>query len=70
MASALVFAPHCPRCRCRVLLGTDRIVRFAWSGDGDGDGDGDRVVVLRCVCGEFVDWDQRPRAEVVLGATA
>ncbi len=51
-----------------MLLGTDRIVRFAWSGEGDGDGD--RVVVLRCVCGELVDWDQRPLAEVVLGATA
>lgn len=61
-----MFAPHCPTCRCRILLGTDRIVRFDWNKVGA------RVVVLRCVCGELVDWDQRPAHESArpLGATA
>ncbi len=49
-----MFAPHCPTCRTRVLLGTDRIVAFA------ADRSGERVVVLRCTCGDLVDWDQRP----------
>ena len=57
-----MFAPHCPSCECRVLLGPDRIVRFEWTPAGS------RIVVLRCTCGQFVDWDQRPLAP--LAATA
>lgn len=49
-----MFAPHCPACRRQVLLGTGRIVHFAWNGDGA------HVVVLRCFCGELVDSDQQP----------
>lgn len=52
-----MFAPHCPTCGRQVLLGSGRIVSFAW------DGDGEHVVVLRCFCGELVDWDQ-PRPTV------
>lgn len=51
-----MFAPHCPTCRRRVLLGTDQIERFAWEGDR-------RVAVLRCFCGTLVDWNQRPAAD-------
>jgi len=51
-----MFAPFCPVCGHRVLLGTDQIVRFAW------DGDGQRVAILRCYCGELVDWNQQPPA--------
>lgn len=32
-----------------MLLGTRRIVRFAW------DDDGDRTVIVRCYCGELLD---------------
>ncbi len=46
-----MFAPHCPSCRRRVLLGTDQIVRLAWA-------DGRRTAILRCFCGTLVDWDQ------------
>ena len=56
-----MFAPYCPSCESRVLLGPDRIVEFAWAGNG-------RVVVLRCTCGTLVDWDQIP--PLSLGATA
>ena len=45
-----MFAPHCPSCRTRVLLGTDRIVELA------ADGMGGLTVTLRCTCGELVDW--------------
>lgn len=51
-----MFAPHCPTCRRRVLLSTDHIVRFAWDGAS-------RVAVLRCHCGELVDWNQQAPAE-------
>jgi len=27
-----MFAPWCPTCRTRVLLGAESIVRFAWDG--------------------------------------
>jgi len=57
-----MFAPHCSTCRCRVLLGADRIVHFAW------DGEGHRVVILRCTCGELVDWDARPPAHDAPGS--
>ncbi len=50
-----MFSPHCPTCGHQVLLGTDRIVRFAWSG-------GERAVVLRCWCGDVVSWNQQPPA--------
>ena len=50
-----MFAPHCPTCRRRVLLSTDHLVRFAWQG-------GERTAVLRCLCGELVNWDQQPPA--------
>lgn len=49
-----MFAPYCPACGSQVLLGPDRIVRFAW------DGAGRRTVVLRCACGDLVDWDRPP----------
>ncbi len=49
-----MFAPHCPRCCRRVLLGTRRIVHFSWSGEGE------RVVTLRCHCGELLDSGQGP----------
>lgn len=49
-----MFAPYCSACRRRVLLGTNRIVRFDFSGAGR------HVVVLRCLCGTHLDWDQRP----------
>ncbi len=51
-----MFAPHCPACQRRVLLSTDRIVRFASTGGGR------HLVVLRCDCGELLDWDQQPPA--------
>jgi hypothetical protein len=49
-----MFAPHCPVCRRRVLLSTDQIVRYASAGGGR------HTVVLRCGCGELLDWDQAP----------
>ena len=55
-----MFAPHCPSCRTRVLLGTDRIVELA------ADGMGGLTVTLRCTCGELVDWDQTPAAPMAL----
>ena len=46
-----MFAPHCPTCDRRVLLGPRRIVRFASTELG-------HDVVLQCHCGELVAWDQ------------
>lgn len=43
-----MFAPHCPHCRSRVLLGTRRIVQAQRSPRGG------RSVVLRCHCGHLV----------------
>lgn len=43
-----MFAPHCPRCHSRVLLGPRRIVRAECSTDGR------RALVLRCHCGQLV----------------
>jgi RNase P subunit RPR2 len=49
-----MFAPYCSTCGSRVLLGYDDIVRFT------SDGAADHVVVLRCSCGELLEWDQQP----------
>jgi hypothetical protein len=59
-----MFAPHCPTCASRVLLGTRRIVRHSWAGDGH------PVIVLRCFCGRLVSWDDeaRPRSGEAAGA--
>ena len=58
-----MFAPHCPTCDRRVLLGPRRIVRFASTGLG-------HDVVLQCHCGELVAWDQAaPEAEPEAVAT-
>ena len=43
-----MFAPHCPRCETRVLLGTRRVVGAEVTPGGG------RAVVLRCWCGELV----------------
>ena len=51
---ATVFAPYCSTCGRRVLLGCEDIVRFT------ADGAAGHVVVLRCTCGELVEWGQRP----------
>jgi hypothetical protein len=45
-----MFAPLCPSCRRRVLLGPRRIVQFS-------SGDHGHEVVLRCYCGTLVDSD-------------
>jgi hypothetical protein len=50
-----MFAPICPTCRRRVLLGSGRIIGFATAGDGA------HTVMLRCFCGELVEWRSRPR---------
>jgi hypothetical protein len=47
-----MFAPYCPTCDRRVLLGAADIVSFAWNGPRE------RAVVLRCSCGTLVDHDQ------------
>ncbi len=44
-----MFAPHCPTCGHRVLLGTRRIVDFVWTRDGA------RRIVVRCFCGALLD---------------
>ena len=44
-----MFAPHCPTCGTRVLLGVRRLVAFSWTEAGE------RRVQLRCVCGTLVD---------------
>ena len=54
-----MFAPHCPNCQHRVLLGTGRIVRFAW------DRHGERRIIVRCFCGTLLDalpllWGDEP----------
>ncbi|MBA0124533.1 hypothetical protein H0B56_03160 [Haloechinothrix sp. YIM 98757] len=51
-----MFAPYCPTCRNRMLLGTRRIVRIAWGGTAD------PCVVLRCFCGTLVHADEQPPA--------
>ncbi|WCO65627.1 hypothetical protein PO878_14070 [Iamia majanohamensis] len=43
-----MFAPHCPRCETRVLLGTRRVVGAEVTPGGG------RAVLLRCWCGELV----------------
>lgn len=53
-----MFAPHCPTCERRVLLGLGRIVHL---GAGPAGG---HVVVLRCRCGGLVSWSsQGPKDE-------
>ena len=47
-----MFAPHCPTCERRVLLGFDQIVHGTYPG-----------LILRCSCGELLTWDQRPPPE-------
>ncbi|WP_195210441.1 hypothetical protein [Actinomarinicola tropica] len=52
-----MFAPHCPTCARRVLLGPRRVV-----------GLGGRLH-LRCHCGELLAWDQQPPpAQAVAGS--
>lgn len=46
-----MFAPHCPTCAARVLLGPSRIVTAEISGIGPFE------VKLRCFCGTVVDHD-------------
>jgi hypothetical protein len=44
-----MFAPHCPSCDRRVLLGTDRVEGIRRNGRG-------HQVTLRCRCGTVVRW--------------
>jgi hypothetical protein len=48
-----MFAPYCPACRHRVLLGPRRIARFSSSEPG-------HEVVLLCFCGTLVPWNAEP----------
>ena len=50
-----MFAPHCPSCDRRVLLGTDRILGLR----GGAHTEGHRVD-LRCRCGTRVQWTAQP----------
>lgn len=49
-----MFAPYCPCCASRVLLGTRRIVQFHDPHTGALD------VILRCYCGTEVAADAAP----------
>ena len=44
-----MFAPYCPTCRSRQLLGTSRIVENSWTEGGS--------IRLECRCGTVVDAD-------------
>lgn len=56
-----MFAPHCPTCARRVLLGPRRLVGIGGH------------LWLRCHCDTLLDWDQGPEAgdapTAVAGAT-
>jgi hypothetical protein len=47
-----MFAPYCPTCNSRRLLGYGRIVSSSWHRGG--------AVRLRCVCGTIVSATARP----------
>jgi hypothetical protein len=47
-----MFAPYCPTCRTRRLLGSTRIVASDWDAGGS--------ITLRCTCGTVVDATARP----------
>lgn len=49
-----MFAPYCPTCQTRKLLGTRRIVVTAWERGGP--------IHLRCDCGTIVAADGQPPA--------
>ena len=44
-----MFAPHCPACDRRILLGTQRLVALRAEG-------GRPAATLRCRCGAAVRW--------------
>lgn len=48
-----MFAPHCPTCGHRVLLGTSRLVAADLAGP--------KTVLVRCFCGTVLDaFDEAP----------
>lgn len=51
-----MFAPHCPSCDRRVLLGTDRILGLRGAAPTDGARGVRHRVDLRCRCGTRVQW--------------
>jgi len=46
-----MFAPYCPTCESRILLGTGRIVSSAEADGSVGD------PLVQCYCGTIVQWD-------------
>lgn len=57
-----MFAPYCPDCRRRVLLGPRRLVHL------DSRGRGRLRAILACFCGRFVEWDASPPAAPAPGS--
>jgi len=53
-----MFAPYCPTCRSRQLLGTSRIVASSWTEGGS--------IRLECRCGTVVDADAQAPARPAL----
>ena len=53
-----MFAPYCPTCRSRQLLGTSRIVENSWTEGGS--------IRLECRCGTVVDADAQAPARPAL----
>jgi hypothetical protein len=47
-----MFAPYCPTCGSRRLLGISRIVASDWHRGG--------TVYVRCDCGDIIDAEGRP----------
>lgn len=55
-----MFAPHCPACDRRVLLGPRRVLGISEDGR----------VLLRCHCGAAVEWTATPSPALELGGAA